>query len=101
MGPRTKLFIDDLGKQLIEYSGELNSTFIKSLAAAFKKAMDLQFLAQSLLGKNWKKFLILHQTVIFVPSTLILSTYLQETSMKLIPILVITFALGRMVFAMG
>jgi len=43
----------------------------------------------------------LEQTVIFVPSTLILSTYLEEASMKIMPILVVTFAVGRMLFAYG
>ena len=41
------------------------------------------------------------QTVVFVPSTLILATYLEEQSMRIMPILVITFAAGRMIFALG
>ena len=36
-----------------------------------------------------------------MPSTLILSTYLEEASMKIMPILVVTFAVGRMLFAYG
>jgi len=43
----------------------------------------------------------LEQTVVFVPSTLILATYLEEQSMRIMPILVITFAAGRMIFALG
>ena len=41
------------------------------------------------------------QAVIFVGSTLILSTYLVGSTMKIIPILVVTFAVGRMMFAYG
>ena len=36
-----------------------------------------------------------------MPSTLILATYLEEQSMRIMPILVITFAAGRMIFALG
>ena len=46
-------------------------------------------------------FLSFLQTVVFVPSTLILASYLEEQSMRIMPILVITFAVGRMVFALG
>ena len=41
------------------------------------------------------------QVLMFLPSTLILSTYLAQTQMKAIPIAIVTFALGRMMFAIG
>eukprot|EP00092_Neocalanus_flemingeri_P024484 GFUD01026552.1.p1 GENE.GFUD01026552.1~~GFUD01026552.1.p1 ORF type:complete len:207 (-),score=36.99 GFUD01026552.1:93-713(-) len=41
------------------------------------------------------------QVLMFVPSTLILSTYLDSTQMAAIPITIVTFAIGRILFALG
>eukprot|EP00090_Calanus_glacialis_P014126 TRINITY_DN22792_c0_g1_i2.p1 TRINITY_DN22792_c0_g1~~TRINITY_DN22792_c0_g1_i2.p1 ORF type:complete len:212 (-),score=54.16 TRINITY_DN22792_c0_g1_i2:61-675(-) len=41
------------------------------------------------------------QALMFIPSTLILSTYLAEHQMALIPIFIIMFAVGRLLFAIG
>merc|ERR1711892_464836 len=41
------------------------------------------------------------QALMFIPSTLILSTYLAQHQMAAIPISIITFALGRVLFAIG
>ena len=43
----------------------------------------------------------LEQFILFVSSTLILSIYLTSSQMSLIPILVITWVLGRMLFDFG
>ena len=41
------------------------------------------------------------QTLMFIPSTLILSTYLSDQQMTAIPIMVTTFTLGRLLFTIG
>ena len=41
------------------------------------------------------------QALMFIPSTLILSTYLAEHQMAMIPIFIIMFAVGRLLFAIG
>ncbi len=54
--------------------------------------------------KVWTNILTntVEQTLLFVPATLILSTYLSgKGQMLAIPVLVIMFAIGRAVFAMG
>ena len=41
------------------------------------------------------------QSIMFVASTLIWTTYLTEATMKVVPVLVLTWAVGRVLFQFG